>query len=176
MPVRIKIPESGTRLEYRRYWIDSDHPAAVSFWYLRGALARPLALACFLLVALGLYLAALRWSPHARLRPPWPGVAIALVAALPVVAYAGKDTLVMAALLSVIAIGVRRGWWRQLWATVREDVTTLAQRFRERERRPLGWQRIVARLAIGGALTIVGVLLLASALRLVALLFQPLSG
>ena len=34
MPVRIDIPKTGVRLEYKRYWLEADKSARVSFTYL----------------------------------------------------------------------------------------------------------------------------------------------
>ncbi|MBI3178970.1 MAG: hypothetical protein HYZ27_04875, partial [Deltaproteobacteria bacterium] len=175
MPVRIKIPETGARLEYARYWIDAGQPVEVSVWYLRGWLMRPLGLLLAALMAFGV-LMAMRGVAYGRLPAPWPGIGLAAIAAWPLYKVAGSALLVLAVLA-----GAGVAWWQsgglsRAWAGASEWFASLGKRFKKRTKEAFSWKRLIARLALGAGFLVVGILLLVSVLGLLALLANPLAG
>ncbi len=175
MPVRIKIPETGARLEYERYWIDAGQPVEVWMWYVRGWLLRPLGLALAALVAFGVFLA-MRGVAFGRLPAPWPGVAVAVITAWPLYKVAGGGLTVLAALAGAGVVWWQRGDLARAWAGLSEWLMGFGKRFKKRTQEPFAWPRLPARLALGLGFLLVGFLLLIAALRFVELLTSPLAG
>ena len=134
MPVRIKLPQSGTRLEYSRYWIEQGHPVRAAFWYVRGWLRIPAWIALAVLFALALTLLCRQWT----LLPPrpasWVGGGAAILLLWPLVWTGGTLAVVLGVLLGVMIIAARRGWPGVAIQTLGEWARTLGPRFRERER------------------------------------------
>ncbi len=180
MPVRIKLPEHGKRLEYSRYWIEKDHPVEVSFFYVRSWLRIPawMLLACVL--ALGILLISLRFtSTVVEFRPKtWPavGLGVVVVSLWPLWRLGGFLGLFLGTLLGAIAIAVQRGWFKRGPAKVAEWGKTLTERFRARKRDPKDWTtgRVTWRILMTIGICFFGLILLDAGLRLLFVLLNPL--
>jgi len=180
MPVRIKLPEHGKRLEYSRYWIEKDHPVVVSFFYVRGWLRIPawMGLACIL--ALGILLISLRFSfsvPEFRPKT-WPavGLGVVVVALWPLWSLGGFLGVFLGLVLGGAAIAIHRGWFKQGPAKVAEWGRTLLERFRARKRDPKDWTtgRVSWRILMTIGICFFGLILLDAAFRLLFVLLNPL--
>jgi hypothetical protein len=180
MPVRIKLPEHGKRLEYSRYWIEKDHPVEVSCFYVRGWLRIPawIGLACIL--ALGILLISMRFtSTTLEFRPktlPAVGLGATLAALWPLWRLGGFLGVFLGIVLGGIAIAIHRGWFKKGPAKVTEWGQTLAKRFRARRRDRKDWTtgRVTWRILMTIGLGFFGLILIEAGLRLLYLLFNPL--
>jgi len=180
MPVRIKLPEHGKRLEYSRYWVEKNHPVEVSFFYVRGWLRIPawMALACIL--ALGILLISLRFNfsvPEFRPKT-WPavGLGVCVLVLWPLWTLGGFLGTFLGVVLGAVAIAVQRGWFKQGPAKVAEWGKTLLQRFRARRRDPKDWTtgRVFWRILMTIGICFFGLTLLDAAFRLLFVLLNPL--
>jgi hypothetical protein len=180
MPVRIKLPEHGRRLEYSRYWIEKDHPVKVSFFYVRGWMRIPawMGLACIL--ALGILLISIRFTfTVPEFRPKTlPNVGVGLVVAVfwPLLVLGGYLGIFLGLVLGGVAMAIHRGWFKQVPAKVVEWVKTLPNRFRARKRDRRDWTtgRVFWRILMTIGLCFFGLILLEAGWRLFLLLFNPL--
>ena len=175
MPVRIKLPERGTRVEYNRYWLDADKPLAVSFWYLRGWVRLPIALALVLGLAACLVAFSFRWPAPS---PGWTWAALggAVVLLFPVVEVAGSTALVLGLLLGAAGAVWRLGWLRGVWGRLRGWVSETPARFRERDKLTWTVGLVFWRLALGSGMFVFAIVLLVSLARVISLLWSPLPG
>ena len=180
MPVRIKLPEHGRRLEYSRYWIEKDHPVEVSFFYVRGWLRIPawMGLACIL--ALGILLISMRFTfTVPEFRPTtWPivGLGVVVLVLWPLWRLGGVLGVFLGIVLGGVAIAIHRGWFKKGPARVAEWGKTLAERFRARKRDRRDWTtgRVFWRILMTIGLCFFGLILLDAGLRLLYLLLNPL--
>lgn len=179
MPVRIQIPKTGQRLEHTRYWLEAQHRTQVSFGYLRGWLAAPIALLLLaLLVGLAALLLDVWWPGGRRWTLGWPApLAVALLVSWPVLALAGGGWLLLALLVGALLGLWRRGvlgqaggelaaWWQGLpaaWRAAREGQVASASVL-----------RTLWRVAVFGMLLLLALGLLSSGLQLLWILFNPL--
>jgi len=180
MPVRIKLPEHGKRLEYSRYWVEKDHPVEVSFFYVRGWLRIPawMGLACIL--ALGILLISIRFTftvPEFRPRT-WPavGLGVCVVVLWPLWRLGGFLGVFLGLVLGLAAIAIHRGWFKKGPAKVAEWGKTLLQRFRARRRDPRDWTtgRVGWRILMTIGICFLGLVLLDAGVRVLFLLLNPL--
>lgn len=180
MPVRIKLPEHGKRLEYSRYWIEKDHPVQVSFFYVRGWLRIPAWMFMACVLALGILLISLRFtSTVPEFRPKaWPAVGLGIVVAAlwPLWRLGGFLGVFLGVLLGGVAVAAHRGWFMQGPARVAEWGRTLPGRFRARRRDPRDWTtgRVAWRILMTIGLCFFGLIFLDAGLRIILLLFNPL--
>jgi hypothetical protein len=97
MPVRIKLPKDGVRLEYSRYWVDKDKQQELSFWYVRSWLRTPAWMLFVLVFAVGLVVFFGRWPAPGQeaLKPGYSalGLIVAIVVVWPLVKVGGLFSL-----------------------------------------------------------------------------------
>jgi hypothetical protein len=174
MPVRIKLPERGRRVEHNRYWLDAGKRLTVSVWYLRGWVRLPMGLALVVALAASLVWLSRRWQ--AGLRAAWPGLAVAVALLVPVQKLAGIRGLAVAALLAALVVAWRLGWLSGLGQRIRSWITGMPERFSAREK--LEWRvgLVFWRLMVGSGLLLFGIALLVSVVELISLLLTPLPG
>jgi hypothetical protein len=106
MPVRIKLPETGVRLEYTRFWNESDVPVQVSFTYLRSWLLAPIVLLLALLLATGLLVIDARSARWERVL----GAGAALVAVIGLLKVSTVGVVVLTSLAVLARVAWRRHW------------------------------------------------------------------
>jgi hypothetical protein len=177
MPVRIKLPENGVRLEYERFWIDSGHPVAVSLWYLRSWVRLPIVLLLVLLIAAALLLFSTRWPAQVPTpaRSTFGGIA-ALVLLVPLAFFSSASVMVVALLLGGGAIVIRLRLLAGAPARLRAWTSELPARFKAREKKKWTAVAVLWKLGLSFGLFIFGLVLLVTALRVLWLLFSPLPG
>lgn len=179
MPVRIKLPEHGKRLEYSRYWIEKDHPVEVSFFYVRGWLRIPAWMFFACVLALGILLISMRFtSTVPEFRPktlPAVGLGVTLVVLWPLWRLGGLLGVFLGIVIGGVAIAIHRGWFKKGPAKVAEWGKTLAERFRARKRDRRDWTtgRVTWRILMTVGLCFFGLILLDAGLKLLYLLFNP---
>ena len=178
MPVRIKLPRTGVRMEHARYWIPQGRDVAVSFSYLSRRLLYPLLFLLGALVCCAVVLAA-AVPPAARARRWRRNGALALAALLawPLAQLGGSTPLLLALALALVISARLGGWGARSWTCLQRWITTLPQRFRRRTGRPRPAAtrlRAVGRVALTGAVVLAALLLLRGLVSLAALLAHPL--
>ena len=179
MPVRIKLPESGVRLEYNRYWLNAAEPVSISFWYLRSWLRLPFGLLFILLMAAGLVLWSRSFTFAAESRQTaLLGVALVLSTFWPLWKLAHATGMALAVLMALGVLLVRSGAAGRCSVRFRDWATTLGARFTGRKKSAAPWTagRVLWRMAVGGALALVLLFTVVFALGVLSLLFRPLSG
>jgi hypothetical protein len=178
MPVRIHLPETGVRLETSRYWIEANQPVQVGLRFIRTWLLGPIGFLLVLAFAGGLLLLASGASPVPPRRASWAGAAIVLWTVWPLVSVGGFLAVLGASVLALFVLALRRGWLGRLASAVPEWFRTLPIRFKERARpeRGIGFFGAVYRIALAGAMLVLGAMLFGSVASLIALLGRPLSG
>ena len=197
MPVRIKLPERGTRLEYERYWIEGGRPVQLSVVYLRSWLRMPISVFCILIFAIGVALVSSRWWPHrphrpdrvvegngviaklATLAPPagalWVGLTLLALMAWPTHKLAGESGIVLAVLLGGVAVVWRLGWLGS-FVQLRCWALALPASFKEREKQTWGIGRVLKLLILSGFFFVFGIGFAVALVQLLALLVSPLPG
>jgi hypothetical protein len=180
LPVRIKLPRSGARLDLSRFWIEDSTPVTLSLRYMSRRLLYPLVFVLGLTLAIGVVLLGGRWA-SGRWRPRcWAGVIAVGLSCWPLYKLGGPTALAVSAAVGMAAAVVRWGWWRRAIDTIGRWAKTLPARFRERtvERAepPPHWIRRVARVALSLCLLLACLVLAREALRLLLLLLNPLEG
>lgn len=190
MPVRIDIPKTGVRLEYKRYWLEPGKPARISFTYLSRWLTHPLIFGFGLVLMLGCWLlnsrTNWRWlAPVLVIAPLWPLVKIAGMSVL--IGFCGAGLFVYlwpriwppgtAATLERWALGLT-GRYRQdrYQIFVARQEALAAQIQGAMPSRGARARQILGRLIIAGALVAVVFLLAEQLGQLYGLLKQPLGG
>ncbi len=108
MPVRIDLPQTGTQLQYARYWLEPEQPVQVSFWYLRGWLRGPLALLLMALAALGALQAGRGWGRGLRAAQLWLALAGTALCCWPLLKLGG-----LAAALCALGLGLAVHAWQR---------------------------------------------------------------
>ncbi|HUU04104.1 MAG TPA: hypothetical protein VM425_21885 [Myxococcota bacterium] len=185
MPVRIKLPAGGIRLEYSRYWIDQgisgkdrteDSPVVVSFHYLRSWLTIPawMTLAC--LLALGMLLVSTRFSSLPPRYLPWLGGALSILALWPLHKLGGLFAVFIAVVLGLLLISLRRKWFGKIPQGLADWALTLRQRFAKRTRDPKAWTSswVTRKMLATIGIFFFGLILLDLGLRFLWLLLHPL--
>lgn len=169
MPVRIKIPEGGVRLEYGTYWLDDGQPVVVSAWYLSTWLLAPITLVLMFGVALLLV----------PLFAAWRGKNIYGFALVPVIAVvggllakvSGAGFLILAALLGLGFDTVSSGRLAERRQALVEALRTMGERYRTRDKgAPLTFLGYLGRLIALGAIGMSGLLLFVQVVRLISAL------
>jgi len=185
MPVRIKLPSGGIRLEYSRYWIDqgisakdraADSPVMVSFRYLRSWLTIPawITLAC--LLALGILLVSTRFSSLPPRYLPWLGGALSILALWPAHKLGGLFAVFIGVVLGLLLIALRRKWFGKIPQDLADWARTLRQRFAKRTRDPKAWTSswVTRKMLATIGIFFFGLILLDLGLRFLWLLLHPL--
>ena len=175
-PVRIKLPRTGERLEYVRYWIEKAQPVTVSFSYIKRGLLYPVVFLLGTMLIFGLTLAAGRRPGLARTRR-WASVALALAAGVALVRLGATTSLLICGALAAALIIHRRQWWSPICRTARQWTSTLHRRFRLR-RRLAGQSRSrrIWRVLLATSLVVTLLMVLTRVARLVIQLGYPLEG
>jgi len=175
MPVRIKLPRSGTRLEYSRYWIEKAQPVAASLYYVRGWLRIPAWIVLAALYALALTCLFRQWSVISPRLSSALGLAGLVLLYWPLYKTGGSTGIELGLLGGLLILALLRGWPRRVIGAVGEWAQTLGPRFREREKaEPLSAGALAWKILCGIFMGVFGLILLVSGLRFVALLFNPL--
>lgn len=182
MPVRMVLPEDGVRLEYARYWLPEGRPVTTSFTYVRRALLGPLTAAGVIalggLVMVGLGLARARGQlPAPALRgraAAIGGGALGVAAALGWAS--GLGVVVAGVVLGVGARAVHSGHATEARAAIEAWWRALPERWQARPRSsaPRTFLRVVARLALAGAIGVMGLTLVGLTFAMLELLSRPL--
>jgi hypothetical protein len=168
MPVRIKLPESGVRLDHTRYWLEANQKVGVHFRYLRTSLLAPLAIIGVVLAALGLVL--LVGGP-ARQRAL--GAVLTLACAWPLTKLGGSGAWLAVVALAVGMLSLRsRGSAR--WAGLAAWFKALPARWRNRPAVQRTGLQKAGRLGLSLGLLWLGANVLINALDLAILLLHPL--
>lgn len=162
MPVRIKIPEHGRRLEYRRYWLQRGQPVEVTFWHARRWLRLPAWWSLAGLLALALLLLTLGRAPARRPGQLVGGVLLGLAVLWPLLRLGGVLGVVLGLLGGLVLVGWRRQWLRRAPAWLLEWARTWPERFRQRSRDPAAWTgaRVAGRMALAIGMCFFGLLVL----------------
>lgn len=129
MPIRVKLPKAGVRLDYTRWWVAGGQPVTVRFSYAKGFLRVPAALLLGALLLLGLVFLTLRGRWRRYL-----GALMAAAALWPLAELAGTLGVLLsggAALLVIVAV---HGLVPQAVGRLGEWARTLPKRFAERQR------------------------------------------
>ncbi|MBW1809660.1 MAG: hypothetical protein JRJ87_15805 [Deltaproteobacteria bacterium] len=185
MPVRIKLPADGIRLDYSRYWIDkgiddknpaNDRPTIVSFMYVRSWLKIPAWMGLALLLGFGILLISTRFSARPPRWLPWIGGLLAIIMLWPIFKLGGLIAIFIGILLGFIAIAFKRDWLRRIPSVVSEWAGSLRKRFHERKKDPRAWtaQWVVNKMFLTIGLIYVGLHVLNWGLHLLWLLLHPL--
>jgi hypothetical protein len=176
VPVRFKIPQEGLRLEHQRYWIEAGQPVTVGLTYVRSWLQYPAWMLAALALGLGLLLFASRFQPLPPALRPWLGLALALVAGWAAARIGGPEAVVIGVLLGILAIALRRRWFRRAPERMREWGASLGERFRSRNRQPETWRglTLLRRIAVTIGLCFFGLVLVELVFEFLLLLFYPL--
>lgn len=176
VPVRFKIPQEGLRLEHQRYWIEADQPVTAKLTYVRSWLQYPAWMLAALALGLGLLLFSSRFRPLPPALRPWLGLALMLVAGWAAVRIGGPEAAVIGVLLGLLAIALRRRWFRRVPERVREWGAGLGARFRARSRQPEAWRglTLLRRIVVTVGLCFFGLVLVELVFEFLLLLFYPL--
>ncbi|MFO0725760.1 MAG: hypothetical protein U1E65_18390 [Myxococcota bacterium] len=167
MPVRIRIPEGGVRLEYAGYWMDDGNPVVVSLWYLSTWLLAPIGLLLLLGVA-GLCVPLLSAVRSKNVYGLALLPVIALLAAL-LAKVGGGALVVLAALLGFGADAATQGRLTEHWRSFTKSLLDLPERYRARDKgAPLGFVGYLGRLVVLGAIGLSAMVLLVQVARLLA--------
>jgi hypothetical protein len=129
MPVRMAIERSGIRLDYSRYWIESNHPIQVEFTYVRSWLFIPAWILLALLLAFGLLLFSSRFTTIPPIYTPGLGLALSVLVLWPLHKTGGCFAILLGLLLGVAAILFRRGWFSEFPKTCATWASTFSDRF-----------------------------------------------
>ena len=174
VPVRIKLPRTGIRLEHERYWIGDDEPVSVSFLFLERRLIYPMLALTVLLLALGLACAG---TPTRSLWTRGAGGALALAAAVPALKLGGLVAPLAGLVIGLGLVGHGRRWPRRTREALAGWAGSLPQRWRERPRdAPRSAGQRVRRVMLAGALVLAAALLLAGLAGIALQLRSPLGG
>lgn len=204
MPVRIKVPRSGKRLQYQRYWIEAEAKPWVSFRYLRGWLLYPVQLLLGVLCLLALVWIGdgLSRSPKLPLRMVKTGVALAALSAGALLGLNLLGALILLVILALLLLALLHDWFgggrKSLSAWFEQTMQAHARRQQEkneaREAAKLARQvgadakeanekvpatalfRVMWKLALLGLILIFGIMLLGEFVGLLGLLARPLAG
>ena len=176
MPVRFKIPKEGLQLQYARYWIDKDETIRVSFTYLRSWLRYPAWMFLAALAAFGLLLFSTRFQSMPRRFLHLIGAALFVPAAWGAWRAGGIEAVFVGLLLGLLAVAFHRRWFSAVPEELREWGTTLAERFKKRDRDPEQWKgrRLLSRMLVTIGLCFFCLLLIEACLLTLDLLFYPL--
>jgi hypothetical protein len=174
MPVRIAIPRSGIELTYKRYWIEKSQPVKVGFWFLRSWLRIPIGLVLVLLMTIGLTLA---------IRPAGAflnclrmvGFGLLLLVFWPLTKIGGVKTVILGVVLSALAIGMHHGIFRRGLVVGKEWICSLGSLYAEREKNCYSSSILLWKILCGAVMGIFSMALIVTLIRLIALLFNPLS-
>ena len=177
--MRIKLPRTGERLEYVRYWFEKAQPVTVSFPHLSRGLLYPLVFFLGTILVLGLTLAASGRAGLARPSWRWTGVALTAASAWALLRLGGVTSLLICGALALALIVHRRRWWNPICRTARRWASTLPRRFRLRPR--LGRagpsrSRRILRVLLATGLAVTLLMVLTRVVRLVIQLGHPLGG
>ena len=147
VPVRINVPRTGHRLDFKQYWIGAGKPITAHAWHVKRWLINTgVFLGC--LGLLGCLVAApKRW---------WLGApAIALAAAVAYVA--GPVPLYIVALLTLGLIAWRARWAQRLWPALRGGAIGGWARLRVwRPSKPASWKATLGRVALTAGMLYIG--------------------
>ena len=177
-PVRIKLPRTGERLEYVRYWIEKAQPVTVSFPYVSRGLLYPLVFFLGTIMILGLTLAAAGRAGPAR---PWrwTGAPLTVASAWALLKLGGATSLFICGALALALIVHRRRWWSPIYRHAQQWASTLPRRFRLRPRLsrsgPARYRRVL-RVLLATGLVLTLLMVLTRVVRLVIQLGHPLGG
>ncbi|MGA1823303.1 MAG: hypothetical protein ACMUIP_01475 [bacterium] len=179
MPVRIKVPKEGMRLDYSRYWIEGEQHIKISCFYLRSWLRIPLWILLAILFATGMLISSTYFyiSPPPKFLP-WFGVGLCIIIVWPAYRIGGFLPIVFGVAMGLIAVGYYWHLFDHAPASFSEWASTLHSRFqssktevKERTVRGTIWQIIII-CSVG----IFGLMLLHNLSLLLFLLLKPLGG
>jgi hypothetical protein len=173
MPVRIAIPRSGIQLTYKRYWVEKSQPVGVKFWFLRSWLRIPIGLFLVLLVTIGLTLVMRPGVFLNRLRIV--GFGLLLLVFLPLVKIGGAKIVILGVVLSVLAIALHRSIFRRCLVACKEWICSLGSRYAKREKISYSSSILLWKILCGAVMGMFSIALIVTLIRLIALLFNPLS-
>lgn len=170
MPVRIQLPKGGVRLEYERYWQNAGEPVAVTLPFMKRWLRLPLVFGCLAVMVLA------AWWAGRRRRWPWlVGAGLLGGGALfGLMLLTGSAALVVAALLCGAAATHGSGILGRLFREAREALTTLPERYRQRDRARLSSRQLAWQGGVLIAMAVCSLVVLVDGLRLAKLLLSPL--
>jgi hypothetical protein len=171
MPVRIKLPQVGIRLEHSRHWIGEGQEVSVRVSYLSEDLKLPALVLAGLLAVLASYLA---FAGAARGLRRIAALALLALALGPLCKLGGTLAVLLAALAALGAVALRRRWPSRARAALGRWGRTLRERCRSRPlAAPRPRRQRVWRALLGGAL-LLGALAAIASLGVLALrLGQP---
>jgi hypothetical protein len=183
LPVRIRLPKQGQRLEYTQHWLPAARSARVASPYIARELLLPLAtlswfgLFAALLVALGRG----RLDRERRWRRARMGAALGLASACGwcLVALGSAGWIVVALLCAVAIAALRRGGLTSTWRRLFDWARTLPARYREahppRSETP-GRRAALRRIALSASAVLLGLTWVSLLFKLLALLGHRLPG
>lgn len=147
VPVRINVPRTGHRLNFKQYWIGAGKPITAHAWHLKRWLINSgIFLGCLALLACLIVAPRRRWA----LLP-------AVGAASGVAYIAGPVPLYIVALLALALIAWRERWLQRVVPALRTGVTSGWARLRAwRPSRPASWRATAGRVALSAAMLYVG--------------------
>ena len=133
MPVQFKVPKSGVKLTYARYWIEGGQNLEVRFGFIRTWLLIPIRLVLVLLLGAGLFLFCLHDRMYLKKTVRWLGAGIGVLAALFSLWLGGWGLAISGICLGIAAIGTYQKWHLPAVAWGRQLIT----RYSKRERKKL---------------------------------------
>lgn len=171
MPVRIKLPQVGIRLEHSRHWIGEGQEVRVRVSYLSRALKLPALVLAGLLAVLGACLAFA--GAVGRLRRA-AALALLALALGPLWTLGGALATIVVGLAALTAVALRRRWPARTARALGDWGRTLRERYRARPLLPpLPRRQRVWRALLGGALLLGALAAIASLGALALRLGQP---
>jgi hypothetical protein len=130
MPVQFKVPKSGVKLTYARYWIESRQDLEVRFGFVRTWLLIPIRLVLVLFIGAGLFLFCMRGRIYTTKPVRWVGMGIGALAAGFSLWLVGWGLAISGICLGIAAIGTYQKWHLPVVAWGRQ----LIRQYSKRER------------------------------------------
>lgn len=119
MPVRIKLPKGGKRLDYQRYWVKPGHSVTLSFFHVRGFLLSAAAPVLSVLFFLLLLLAAGRFGKRSSRSSLLILVGLSIVSAYLIVELTNVWVVLLTAGAALLVAAYRRRWLQRAPAAIR---------------------------------------------------------
>lgn len=147
VPVRINVPRTGHRLDFKQYWIGAGKPITAHAWHLKSWLINTgIFIGCVALLGCLVVAPRRRWLMI-------PAIGLAAVVAH----FAGPVPLYIVALLALGLVVWRERWAQRALPAMREGVISGWARVRGwRPARPASWRATLGRVALSAAMLYVG--------------------